>query len=153
MYIDYPASKAREHIATSAITSGWWQDVYVYRLHETRYNSGEYAVEMLDVFRYSHTVKTQSRKDMLEDAMDAFVNHQIFSHHKLHATGEVEGRPFFEYASTCFGYDGDVTFSPGQHIGGVEGPKHRVIVVAVIGSVLTPQMVKAAEEYAKSLDV
>lgn len=151
MYIDYPASKAREHIATSSITSGWWQDIYVYRLHECGYDSGEYSVELLDVFRYSHRIKTQSREDMLNDALDSFTNHHCFSGRLLHATDSIEGRPFYTFASTGFGYHGDVTFSPGQHIGGQEGPKHRVLIIAVVGSILTPKMVKMAEEHAKSL--
>ena len=142
------AHEARKHIATSTITSGWWQDVFVYKLHETR-TKGQYSTELLEIFRYSHRLSTQPRDEMLEDALENFCNHHLYKH-TLHQTGTFEGRPTYNFGSTTYGYERPHGFGPGQHISISGGPGHRVFVIAVIGSLLTQEMIQRAVEYAES---
>lgn len=141
----YPIEKARDHVFTTAITSGYSDNVYVYRLHECKRDSGEYIIELLDVFKYSHAVQVQSRKDMILDALVNFTNHQVYRDGTIHIERSSEGLEWVNYGYT--GFSDNDPFS-GK---GFSSFKHRAIVLASLHQYVSPAMIQAADKYAKSL--
>lgn len=143
--LDYPIEKTREHTLTTSMTSGWYNDVFVFRLHEEGYNSGQYAVELIDVYRYSSAIKAHSRKAMVLDALRSFTNHQVYDHPTVHVEKSTEGKEWVDY-----GYTG---FSNSDQFGGksFSSFRHRVIALATLNPVVSPAMITTADEYAKSL--
>lgn len=141
----YPIEKARDHVFTTAITSRHSDNVYVYCLHERKRDSGEYIIELLDVFKYSHAVQFQSHKDMILDALVNFTNHQVYRNGTIHIERSNEGLEWVNYGYTGFS---DIDLFSGK---GFSSFKHRAIVLASLYPFISPAMIQAADKYAKSL--
>lgn len=141
----YPIEKARDHVFTTAITSGHWNNVY--RLHECKHDSGEYTIELLDVFTYRHAVQVQSRKDMILDALDNFTNHQVYHDGTVHIKRSNDGLDeWVDYGYTGFSY-----MDPFGDKGCFSSFEHRTIALASLHPYVSPAMIQAADKYAKSL--
>lgn len=136
--------KDREHVFSTAITSGWWNDVFVFILHEHEYDSGEYWVELQDVYRYNVAVNVYSRETMILDALNQFANHHTYPKPIAHKSGNGEDH------GVDYGYTG---FSYCDPFGGkgFSSYRHRTIAVATFSPGVLPAMIKAADKYAKSL--
>lgn len=143
--INYPIEKSREHILTTSVTSGLWNNVYVYRLHELKRDSGEYTIELLDVFKYSHAVQVQSRKDMILDALANFTNHQVYRNGTVHLEKSSEGLEWVNYGYTGFGYHDPFSGK------GFSSFEHRVIILVSLHQYISPSMIQAADKYAKEV--
>mgnify|MGYP007069865806 CR=1 FL=1 len=147
----YSVDKARTHVMSTVHNpSGWNTDVYVYEIR--RVNDAGYAIQLEDIFRYSHAVCQQSRQDMLNDALDT-TRYGRFKkgQRKIHETTVLHCSPTIEFASTEWQEDHDVVFANGQHIGGSTFNYRQILMIATIGPVLYPQMVDMAAEFAESI--